>query len=155
MFFSLSSYCFFKPSASSLSFAAVSSSSLILACLFASISLTGLKIALDNIDAVIKIIKESKSDVIAKQQLSEKFNLDDVQTEAILEMRLRKLTGLEKEKILEELAELLKTIEELRAILSSEERILGVIKTELLEIKEKYAEPRKTIIDTTAIEFLT
>lgn len=116
--------------------------------------LEGLKIALDNIDAVIKIIKESKSDVIAKQQLSEKFNLDDVQTEAILEMRLRKLTGLEKEKILEELAELLKTIEELRAILSSEERILGVIKTELLEIKEKYAEPRKTIIDTTAIEYI-
>lgn len=69
-------------------------------------------------------------------------------------MRLRKLTGLEKEKILEELAELLKTIEELRAILSSEERILGVIKTELLEIKEKYAEPRKTIIDTTAIEYI-
>lgn len=116
--------------------------------------LEGLKIALDNIDAVIKIIKESKSDVIAKQQLSEKFNLDDVQTEAILEMRLRKLTGLEKEKILEELAELLKTIEELRAILSSEERILSVIKTELLEIKEKYAEPRKTIIDTTAIEYI-
>lgn len=116
--------------------------------------LEGLKIALDNIDAVIKIIKESKSDVIAKQQLSEKFNLDDVQTEAILEMRLRKLTGLEKEKILEELAELLKTIEELRAILSSEERILGVIKTELLEIKEKYAEPRKTIINTTAIEYI-
>lgn len=116
--------------------------------------LEGLKIALDNIDAVIKIIKESKSDVIAKEQLSEKFNLDDVQTEAILEMRLRKLTGLEKEKILEELAELLKTIEELRAILSSEERILGVIKTELLEIKEKYAEPRKTIIDTTAIEYI-
>lgn len=116
--------------------------------------LEGLKIALDNIDAVIKIIKESKSDVIVKQQLSEKFNLDDVQTEAILEMRLRKLTGLEKEKILEELAELLKTIEELRAILSSEERILGVIKTELLEIKEKYAEPRKTIIDTTAIEYI-
>ena len=117
--------------------------------------LEGLKIALDNIDAVIKIIKESKSDVIAKQQLSEKFNLDDVQTEAILEMRLRKLTGLEKEKILEELAELLKTIEELRAILSSEERILGVIKTELLEIKEKYAEPeRRTIIDTTAIEYI-
>ena len=116
--------------------------------------LEGLKIALDNIDAVIKIIKESKSDVIAKQQLSEKFNLDDIQTEAILEMRLRKLTGLEKEKILEELAELLKTIEELRAILSSEERILGVIKTELLEIKEKYAEPRKTIIDTTAIEYI-
>ncbi len=116
--------------------------------------LEGLKIALDNIDAVIKIIKEAESDIVAKQQLSEKFNLDDVQTEAILEMRLRKLTGLEKEKILEELKELLLIIENLKSILSSEEKILNVIKEELTEIKEKYSEERKTKIDTTAIEYI-
>ena len=116
--------------------------------------LEGLKIALDNIDEVIKIIRGSKSDVIAKEQLTSRFNLDEVQAEAILEMRLRKLTGLEKDKILEELQELLKLIEKLKDILSSEEKILNVIKQELLEIKEKYAEPRKTIIDMSAIDYI-
>lgn len=116
--------------------------------------LEGLKIALANIDAVIKIIKESETDAIAKEQLSAKFGLDDVQTEAILEMRLRRLTGLEKEKILEELEELMKLIERLQEILSSEENILKVIKEELLEIKDKYAEPRKTIIDMSAIDYI-
>lgn len=116
--------------------------------------LEGLKIALDNIDAVIKIIKESKTDEIAKEQLINKFNLDDVQTEAILEMKLRKLTGLEIEKVLEEIAELMKLIEELNSILSSENKILNVIKEELLEIKEKYADERKTNIDMTSIEYI-
>lgn len=116
--------------------------------------LEGLKIALDNIDEVIKIIKESESDIIAKEQLNSKFNLDDVQCEAILEMKLRKLTGLEKEKVIEELESLLKLIEELREILGSEEKIFNVIKTELLEIKDKYANERKTNIDMSAIDYI-
>lgn len=116
--------------------------------------LEGLKIALENIDDVIKIIKEAESDVVAKSRLTSKYGLDDVQTEAILEMRLRKLTGLEKEKILEELEELLQLINKLTEILNSEEKILNVIKEELLEIKEKYSEPRKTIIDMTAIDYI-
>ena len=89
--------------------------------------LEGLKIALDNIDEVIKIIKEAKSDLIAKEKLTARFNLDDLQTEAILEMRLRKLTGLEKEKILEELEELIKLIDKLNDILSSDEKIYNCI----------------------------
>lgn len=116
--------------------------------------LEGLKIALENIDDVIKIIKESKSDAIAKEQLSSKYGLDDVQTEAILEMRLRKLTGLEKEKILEELKNLLELIKTLKEILASEEKILNIIKEELLEIKEKYGNDRKTIIDMSAIDYI-
>ena len=116
--------------------------------------LEGLKIALDNIDEVIKIIKESKSDAIAKEQLSNRFNLDEVQSEAILDMRLRKLTGLEKDKVLADLAEVLELIKKLEFILSSEENILNVIKEEMLEIKSKYATPRKTNIDMTAIEYI-
>ena len=116
--------------------------------------LQGLKIALDNIDEVIKIIRNAKTDQIAKEQLSMKFGLDDMQTEAILEMRLRKLTGLEKAKILEELEELLKLIEHLRDILSSENKILQVIKEELIEIRDKYATPRQTNIDMSAIDYI-
>lgn len=116
--------------------------------------LEGLKIALDNIDEVIKIIKEAESDVKAKEKLISRFGLDEIQAEAILEMRLRKLTGLEKEKIISELDDLLKLIENLTEILNSEEKILNVIKEELLEIKEKYATPRKTIIDMTAIDYI-
>ena len=116
--------------------------------------LEGLKIALDNIDDVIKIIKESKSDVIAKEQLSNKYGLDDIQTEAILEMRLRRLTGLEKEKIIKELETLLELIKNLKEILASDERIYQIIKEELKKIKEKYAEERKTIIDMTALDYI-
>ena len=116
--------------------------------------LEGLKIALDNIDDVIKIIKESKSDVIAKEQLSNKYGLDDIQTEAILEMRLRRLTGLEKEKIIKELESLLELIKTLKEILASDERIYQIIKEELIEIKEKYADERKTIIDMTALDYI-
>ncbi len=83
-----------------------------------------------------------------------KFNLSDVQSEAILEMRLRRLTGLERDKIEEELNELLKLIEELRGILASEEKVLNIIKEELLEIKDKYGDKRRTDIDMTAIEYI-
>ena len=116
--------------------------------------LEGLKIALDNIDEVIKIIKSSKTDEIAKEQLTSKFNLDIVQCEAILEMKLRRLTGLEKDKIENELKELLARIEELKAILASEKKVLDIIKTELLEIKDKYSDERRTNIDMTAIEYI-
>ncbi len=116
--------------------------------------LEGLKIALDHIDAVIKLIRGSASDEEAKNGLMNNFNLSDVQAEAILEMRLRRLTGLERDKIEEELNELLKLIDELRGILASEEKVLNIIKEELLEIKEKYGDKRKTDIDMTAIEYI-
>ena len=116
--------------------------------------LEGLKIALDHIDAVIKLIRGSQSDEEAKAGLMNNFNLSDIQAEAILEMRLRRLTGLEREKIEEELNELLKLIDELRSILSSEEKVLSIIKNELLEIKEKYGDKRRTDIDMTAIEYI-
>ena len=106
--------------------------------------LEGLKIALDNIDEVIKIIKSSKTDEIASKELISKFGLTEPQTQAILEMKLRRLTGLEKEKIENELEE----------ILSDENKILNVIKNELLEIKDKYADERKTHIDMTAIDYI-
>lgn len=116
--------------------------------------LEGLKIALDNIDEVIRIIKASKTDQIAKEQLNSKFGLDEVQCEAILEMKLRRLTGLEKDKIENELKELLARIEELKSILASEQKVLDIIKTELLEIKDKYSDERRTYIDMTAIEYI-
>ena len=116
--------------------------------------LEGLKIALDNIDEVIKIIKASKTDQIAKEQLTSKFGLDEVQCEAILEMKLRRLTGLEKDKIENELKDLLARIEELKSILASEQKVLDIIKTELLEIKDKYSDERRTYIDMTAIEYI-
>lgn len=116
--------------------------------------LEGLKIALDHIDAIIKLIRGSASDEEAKNGLMNNFNLSDVQAEAILEMRLRRLTGLERDKIEEELNELLKLIDELRGILASEEKVLNIIKEELLEIKEKYGDKRKTDIDMTAIEYI-
>ena len=116
--------------------------------------LEGYKIALNNIDEIIQIIKTSKSDVIAKDTLKTKFGLSDAQSEAILEMKLRRLTGLEREKIEEELAELLKLIEEYKEILSNEEKLLAVIKDEMLEIKNKYSDERRTVIDTTTLEFI-
>lgn len=116
--------------------------------------LEGLKIALDHLDEVIKTIRESQTDVIAREQLMQKFGLDEIQANAILEMKLRRLTGLEREKIENELAELLKLIDELRAILASEEKVLAIIREELLEIKNKYADERRTDIDMTAIEYI-
>ena len=116
--------------------------------------LEGLKIALDHIDAVIKLIRESKTDDIAKQGLISNFGLTEIQADAILEMKLRRLTGLERDKVENELQELLKLIDELNSILASDEKVLGIIKSELLEIKEKYADERRTNIDMTAIDYI-
>ena len=116
--------------------------------------LEGLKIALDHIDAVIKLIRESKTDEIAKQGLISNFGLTEIQADAILEMKLRRLTGLERDKVENELQELLKLIDELNSILASDEKVLGIIKSELLEIKEKYADERRTNIDMTAIDYI-
>ncbi len=109
--------------------------------------LEGLKIALDNIDEVINIIRSSETGEIAKNTLMERFSLSEKQATAILEMRLRRLTGLEREKIEEEYNELMKQIEYLKSILESEEKLLGVIKDELLEIKAKYSDDRRTKIE--------
>lgn len=116
--------------------------------------LEGYKIALDNLDEVIKIIKESDTDVLAKSRLISKFGFSEIQTDAILELKLRRLTGLERDKIESELQEILKLIEELKGILSSNEKVLQIIKTEMLEIKAKYADSRRTDIDMTAIDFI-
>ena len=116
--------------------------------------LDGLKIALDNIDQVIQIIRESADDDIAKAGLMNNFGLSEVQAEAILEMRLKRLTGLEKSKIEEEIEQLHKLIKELEEILGSEAKVLEVIKKEMLEIKEKYADERRTHIDMSAIDYI-
>lgn len=109
--------------------------------------LEGLRIALDNIDEVISIIRGSKTGEIARNTLIERFGLSDKQAQAILEMRLRRLTGLERDKIEEEYAELMKYIEYLNSILVDEEKLFSVIKEELLEIKAKYNDERRTQIE--------
>lgn len=109
--------------------------------------LEGLRIALDNIDEVINIIRSSKTTEIAKNTLIERFQLSEKQAQAILEMRLRRLTGLERDKIEEEFAELMKLIDYLNSILASEEKLLSVIKDELLEIKNRYNDERRTSIE--------
>ena len=116
--------------------------------------LEGLKIALDNIDEVVKLIRASKSDQEAKDGLMSRFGLDDIQAQAILDMRLRRLTGLERDKIEEELKELLELIQELRSILASSEKVDAIIKEEMIEIRDKYADERRTTIDMTAIEYI-
>lgn len=116
--------------------------------------LEGLKIALDHIDEVIKVIKEASTDEEAKNTLISRFNLSDAQSEAIMEMKLRRLSGLERKKIEDELAELVKTIENLKSILASEEKILSIIKEEMLDIKNKFGDERRTEIDNTSIEFI-
>ena len=116
--------------------------------------LEGLKIALDNIDAIVKLIRAAKSDDEARTGLMNNFKLTEIQANAILEMKLRRLTGLEREKIENELNDLLKLIEELRAILASDAKVLEVIKNELLEIRDKYGDERRTNIDMTAIEYI-
>ena len=116
--------------------------------------LEGYKIAQDNIDEVVRIIKNAESDDEAKEKLMSRFELTDIQSEAILELKLRRLTGLERDKIESELAQLLANIEEYRSILASNERILNIIKEELLEIKDKYADERRTQIDMTAIDYI-
>ena len=116
--------------------------------------LEGYRIAQDNIDEVIRIIKTAKSDVEAKEKLILRFQLSEIQTDAILELKLRRLTGLEREKIEAELNELLKEIVELKSILASEQKVLDIIKKELLEIKNKYSDDRRTTIDMTAIDYI-
>ena len=108
--------------------------------------LEGLVIALDNIDEVIRIIRASKTDAEAKTSLMESFSLSEKQSEAILEMKLRRLTGLEREKIEQELAELREKIEYFKRVLSDKELLKQIIKDELLEIKEKYNSKRLTKI---------
>lgn len=108
--------------------------------------LEGLRIALDNIDAVISLIRASKTTQEAKSGLMEKFGLTDIQAQAILDMRLQRLTGLERDKIEAEYEELIKKINRLKEILSNERLLLNVIKEEMLIIKENYADERRTEI---------
>ena len=116
--------------------------------------LEGYKIALDNIDDFIKIIRDAENDVEAKTKLIEKYNLSEIQAEAILELKLRRLTGLEREKIEAELQDLLEKIKYYKEILASEEKVLAIVKQELLEIKEKYGDERRTNIDMTAVDYI-
>ncbi|HEY9155807.1 MAG TPA: DNA gyrase subunit A, partial [Opitutaceae bacterium] len=115
--------------------------------------LEGYKIALDNLDDFVRIIRSSSGREEAKQKLMAKYPLSERQTDAILELRLYQLTGLERDKIEAEYLELLKKIEELRSILDSEHKLLSVIKGELLALKENYAEPRRTELIGAAGEF--
>ncbi len=108
--------------------------------------LQGLLIALDHIDEVIKIIRGSKNGQEAKEKLIERFGLDDVQAQAIIDMRLRALTGLEREKLEEEHAELQRKIAEFKAILADEKLLLGVVRKEISEIADKYGDDRRTTI---------
>lgn len=116
--------------------------------------LEGYQIVFDNIDEVIKIIKESKADGEAKLKLMERFGLTEAQTDNILEMKLRRLTGLEREKIEEELNALKLEIERLRGILADNNKVLGIIKDEMTEIKNKYGDERRTKIDMTAVDYI-
>ncbi len=109
--------------------------------------LEGLRIALDNIDAVVALIRASKTPQEAKDGLMEKFSLSDIQAQAILDMRLQRLTGLEHEKLLEEYRELLKKIEYFKSILENTEVLRGVIRDEITELKETFATPRRTQIE--------
>ena len=108
--------------------------------------LEGLKIALDNLDAVIKLIRGSKTVPEARDGLITQFSLSQIQAQAILDMQLQRLTGLERQKILDEMAELLKTIERLRAILSSEQLLMQLIIGELKAVRDKYGDDRRTQI---------
>ena len=116
--------------------------------------LEGLKIALDHIDAIIALIKKSNGDEEAQQALMSTYNLSEKQAQAILEMKLRRLTGLERSKIEAELADLLESIAELKSILASNEKVMEIIKKEMLEIRDRYGDERRTDIDMTAIEYI-
>ncbi|WML58263.1 DNA gyrase subunit A [Neobacillus sp. PS2-9] len=114
--------------------------------------LDGLRIALDNLDAVINLIRSSQTTDIAREGLMTTFNLSEKQAQAILDMRLQRLTGLEREKIEEEYQNLVKLIAELKAILADEEKVLAIIREELTEIKERFNDKRRTEIVTGGLE---
>ena len=116
--------------------------------------LEGYKIALDYIDEVIKIIRNAESDIEAKEKLISRFGLSDIQADAILELKLRRLTALERDKIEQELNELLELIKDYKDILANEYRVYQIIKDEMLEIKQRYADDRRTSIDMTAIDYI-
>ncbi len=116
--------------------------------------LEGLKIALDNIDEVVSIIRNASDDEEARSKLMDRFGLSEIQSNSILEMRLKRLTGLEREKIEDELKQLLEEIEYLKSILASEKKVLSIIKEEMEEIKKKYSDERRTHIDMTAIDYI-
>ena len=106
----------------------------------------GLKIAVDNIDEVVKIIRSSKNDAESKERLHQRFGLSDKQAQAVIEMQLRRLTGLAREKLEEELADLLEKIAYYKSILADEHKLLEIIKDEILQIKEKFADTRRSQI---------
>ncbi|MCT4582922.1 MAG: DNA gyrase subunit A [Flavobacteriales bacterium] len=114
--------------------------------------LEGLIIASDNIDEVIKIIRGSKSPEAARESLIERFELSEIQARAIIEMRLRQLTGLEQDKLRAEYDDLMKTIADLKDILANESRRMQIIKDELIEVKEKYGDERRSVIEYSANE---
>jgi DNA gyrase subunit A len=115
--------------------------------------LEGLKIALDNLDAVISLIRASRTPDIAREGLMKNFNLSQKQAQAILDMRLQRLTGLERKKVEDELRDVVKLIEKLKSILADERKVLRIIKDELLEIKEEFADDRRTKITVGSSEF--
>ena len=115
--------------------------------------LEGLKIALDNIDAIIALIKQSRNPETAKQNLMKKFKLSEIQAQAILDLRLQRLTGLERKKIEDEYLATIKLINQLKAILESKAMRMNIIKDELLELKEKYGDDRRTEIIQSVEEF--
>ncbi|MFC0525943.1 DNA gyrase subunit A [Pontibacillus salicampi] len=116
--------------------------------------LEGLRIALDHIDEIITLIRESQTTDVAKEGLMTKFELSDKQAQAILDMRLQRLTGLEREKIENEYQELVKLIAELKAILADNEKVLEIIREELLEIKERFNDTRRTEIITGGVDMI-
>ncbi len=116
--------------------------------------LEGLAIAIDNIDEVVKIIRNSDDEETARQTLMSRFSLDEIQSNAILSMQLRRLTHMSKDAIEAELNDLRIKIAEFKEILASEEKVAQIVKNELLEIKEKYADERRTHIDMTAVEYI-
>lgn len=115
--------------------------------------LEGLKIALDNLDAIIKTIKESKDAESARTRLMERFHLSKIQSQAILDMKLQQLTGLERKKIEDEYLEVIKTIERLKSILADARKVLSIIREELAQLREKYGDERRTRIIAQAVEF--
>lgn len=115
--------------------------------------LEGLKIALDNLDAVINLIRSSRTPDIAREGLMKNFNLTEKQAQAILDMRLQRLTGLERRKIEDELKDIMELIKELKGILADEQKVLQIIKEELLEIKETFGDDRRTRITAGSSDF--